>query len=74
VAKYTIELSMEQIMKYFPPDAGFLHLCARELNLEAEHNITILAMTFTDSLYRSMPGVTIDVKTTQIDFMKAPWV
>ena len=68
------ELSAKQIMQLFRPDKIDFSRCSEELVLETNRNVTLLAMTFIESLYKGMDGATVDVRTVQFDLTNALWV
>lgn len=68
------KLSTKEIMQLFRPGKVDFSQCSRELRLDVNSNTALLAMTFIESLYKSMDGATVDVRTVQFALRDALWL
>ncbi|CAH0044678.1 unnamed protein product [Clonostachys solani] len=72
--EYKFVLKISKIMKLFRPENVRFEDCARMLDLNTPKHDVILGMTLVNSLYRSLPKATVDVRVIQEGFEEAHWI
>ncbi|CAG9983384.1 unnamed protein product [Clonostachys byssicola] len=72
--EYKFVLKIPQIMKLFRPENIRFKDCARMFDLNAPEHDVILGLTLVDSLYKTLPNATVDVRVIQEGFEQAHWI
>ncbi|KAK7221639.1 hypothetical protein V2G26_009642 [Clonostachys chloroleuca] len=67
-------LKISQIMKLFRPENVRFKDCAKLLNVNTPEHDVVLGLTLVDSLYRTLPNATVDVRVIQEGFEQARWI
>ncbi|CAH0022586.1 unnamed protein product, partial [Clonostachys rhizophaga] len=68
------QLKTATIMKFFRPEKVRFEALWRMLKLNTPEHDVILGMTLVDSLYKTLPNATVDVRVIQLGFEKAHWI
>jgi hypothetical protein len=69
--EYKYVLKISQIMRFFRPENIRFKDCARMFDLNDPKHDVILGLTLIDSLYKTLPNATVDVRVIQEGFEQA---
>lgn len=72
--EYKSVLKISQIMRFIRPENIRFKDCARMFDLNDPEHDVILGLTLIDSLYKTLPNATVDVRVIQEGFEQAHWI